>query len=53
MYDSDVDVEELRQKLLDEVWAGATSGLPAMILDEDEIRNASAEELRDIANGKK
>lgn len=49
MYDSDIDVEDLRRRLLDEVWAGAMSGMPAMILDESEIRNADEEELIEIA----
>ena len=37
--------EELRELLLAEVYAGAFSGLGAMLLDEDRIRNAGAEEL--------
>lgn len=42
--------EELRQKLLDEIYAGAfAGGMPAMLLDEDEIKNADGEELRRIA----
>ena len=43
------DKEELRQKLLDEIYAGAASGLGAMLLDEDEIRRAGSEELEEIA----
>ena len=43
------EIETLRQELLDEVYAGAFSGFGAMLLDESEIRNADAEELRDIA----
>lgn len=52
MYD---DTEALRRELLDEAYAGAFSGLGAMILDVDEIRNADAEELEEIARryGKK
>ena len=42
------DTEALRQELLDEAYAGAFSGLGAMILDADEIRNADAEELEEI-----
>ena len=46
------DTEALRQKLLDDVYAGAfAGGTPAMLLDEDEIRSADADELRDIAKG--
>lgn len=43
------DTESLRKELLDEAYAGAFSGLGAMILDENEIRNADAEELEEIA----
>lgn len=43
------DTETLRKRLLDEVYAGAFSGLGAMILDADEIRNADADELEEIA----
>lgn len=52
MYD---DTEALRRELLDEACAGAFSGLGAMILDVDEIRNADADELEKIARryGKK
>lgn len=44
-----MDEEELRQQLLTEVCAGACSGLGAMILDEDRIRKADEEELKEIA----
>lgn len=52
MYD---DTEALRRRLLDEACAGAFSGLGAMILDADEIRNADADKLEEIARryGKK
>ena len=43
------DEERLRQELLDEICAGAFSGTPVMLLDEDEIREAGSEELRQIA----
>ena len=43
------DTEELRRKLLDDVYAGAMSGLGAMILDESRIKNADADELEKIA----
>ena len=46
--DSD-DIETLRQQLLNEVYAGAFSGLGAMLLDADEIRRADADELEKIA----
>ena len=41
--------EDLRRKLLDDVYAGAFAGMPAMLLEEDEIRNADDEELEEIA----
>ena len=41
------ETEELREKLLDDVYAGAFSGMPAMILDESKIKNASEEELEE------
>ena len=42
--------DDLRQKLLDDVYAGAFSGgMPAMLLEEDEIRKADDEELEEIA----
>lgn len=41
--------EDLRRNLLDEVWAGAAAGMPAMLLDEDAIRRADEEELEDLA----
>lgn len=44
-----MDTEELRQKLLEEIYAGAVAGMPVMLLDEYEIRHAGDEELRRIA----
>lgn len=41
--------EQLRKQLLDDFYAGAFSGLPAMLADEDEIKNAGTEELQCIA----
>lgn len=42
--------ENLRQKLLDDVYAGAfAGGIPAMLLEEDEIRTADDEELDEIS----
>ena len=43
------DTEALRRELLDEAYAGAFSGLGAMLLDADEIRNADKDELEEIA----
>ena len=47
--------ERLREALLQEIYAGAASGLGAMLLDEDRIRHADKEELEEIAKhyGKK
>ena len=41
--------EELRRQLLDELYACAFSGFPAALSDEDEIKNATPEELERIA----
>ena len=43
------DTAQLRQQLLDEIYAGAFSGLGAMLLDEEEIRQAGPEELEALA----
>lgn len=43
------DTEQLRQALLDDVWAGTASGLGAMYLDEEKIRRAGPEELEQLA----
>ncbi len=47
--------ERLREDLLQEIYAGAASGLGARLLDEDRIRHADKEELEEIAKqeGKK
>lgn len=44
-----MDEEKLREQLLTEVCAGAFSGHGAMTLDEDRVRKADEEELREIA----
>ena len=49
MEDYEKDTEELRQKLLREVYAGGIAGFGAMLLDESEIRHADKEELECIA----
>lgn len=43
------NAEELRRSLLEEIYAGAASGLGAMLLDEEKIRQAGPEELVDLA----
>lgn len=47
--DSHTDPEALRQSLLEEIWAGASSGLGALLLDEEQVRRAGPEELERIA----
>jgi hypothetical protein len=44
-----IGVEELRQRLLNDAYAMAFSGLPAAILDAGEIERADPEELLEIA----
>lgn len=44
-----MNTEELRRRLLEEVYAGAAAGMGAMLLDEAAIRRADEEELREIA----
>lgn len=45
-----MEIEELRQRMLNEIYAGAfAGGFPAMLLAEDKIRNAGEEELFDLA----
>lgn len=44
------DIEALRQAILDEIYAGAViGGFPAMLADEDAVRRAGPEELKEIA----
>lgn len=45
----DPGIERLRAALLNEVYAGGFSGFPAMLLDEDEIKDASGPKLLEIA----
>ncbi len=44
-----IDIKELRSRLLTEIYAGAFAGMPAMILEESEIRHADEKELVAIA----
>lgn len=45
-----MEIEELRQELLDEIYAGAfAGGYPAMLLDEEQVLNADKEELLELA----
>ena len=43
------NTEELRSRLLSDVYAGSCAGMPAMMLDESRIKNADADELERIA----
>ena len=43
------DTAQLRQQLLDEIYAGAFSGLGAMLLDEKTVLEADPEELEELA----
>ena len=45
-----VDTEQLRQALLNEIYAGAFTGMPAMLALEDEIRTAELVKLIEIAD---
>lgn len=47
--DFEQSAESLRKALLEEIYAGAASGLGAMLLDEEEVRRAGPEELEQIA----
>jgi len=48
--ETQMEIDELRRKLLDEIYAGAFAGeFPAMLLDEDKILNAGSEELLELA----
>ena len=44
------DTEDLREKLLSDVYGGAISGLGAIQQDEDRIREAAGEGLEKIAS---
>ncbi|MDR4023121.1 MAG: hypothetical protein Q3W84_04760 [Eubacteriales bacterium] len=43
------NTEELRSRLLSDVYAGSCTGMPAMMLDESRIKNADADEFERIA----
>lgn len=50
MKNNERNTEDLRRRLLDDVYAGAfAGGMPAMLLEEDEIRRADDEKLDEIA----
>ena len=43
------NTEELRSRLLSDIYAGSCAGMPAMMLDESGIKNDDADELERIA----
>ena len=43
------NTEELRSRLLSDIYAGCCAGMPAMMLDESRIKNVDADELERIA----
>ena len=47
--EQEMSQEGLRQKLMDELYAGAFSGLGAMLLDAEQVRRAGPEELEELA----
>ena len=49
MTDLERRAQELRRQLLEDCFAGAASGLEAMLLDEDAVRQAGPEELEALA----
>lgn len=42
------DIENLRSDLLHDIYAGAFAGMPAMLTEENRIRNADADELLEL-----
>ena len=46
----EMTTEELRAALLDDLYAAAFSGMPAVLSEEDDIRNADEEKLRRMAS---
>lgn len=45
-----MELDEYRQKLLNEIYAGAfAGGFPAMLLDEEQVLNADERELLQLA----
>lgn len=50
MFFDESQTEDLRQELLNEIYAGAfAGGFPALLTDEDAVRNADPAELQEIA----
>lgn len=43
------DTERLRQVLLNELYAGAFAGMPAMLTEAEDVKHADYEELLQIA----
>ena len=45
-----IDFEHLRRDLMDDRYAGAFAGMPAMMMEAWEIEDASEEELLELAD---
>lgn len=43
------DIERLRQIILNELYAGAFAGMPAMLVEVEDVKRADFEELIQIA----
>ena len=43
------DTERLRQAILNELYAGAFAGMPAMLMEAENVKRANYEELIQIA----
>lgn len=43
------DIERLRQAILNELYAGAFAGMPAMLVEAEDVKHADYEELIQIA----
>lgn len=49
MSDNSKEMEELKKKLISDIYAGSIAGMPEMLMDESRIMNADEEELKKIA----
>ena len=49
MSDNSKEIEELKKKLISDIYAGSIAGMPEMLLVESRIMNADDEEIKKIA----
>ena len=49
MENNDIKTEQLKKEVLNDIYVGAFSGIPSMILDESEVKNVTDEEVEEIA----